>query len=221
MGAKRFDFGVVQRIFTKKVYPCDIAIKVEIEDKDQIRSHYKRMRTGGEQSYKTEGGESTASVITADSKPDSGEGLPPLRFGTVKDKLPDDWQTASYDRLGNFYCGNMAWMAPDVNFFPAACMNDGLMDVITNDGDLSALKYFDLMTSIDSDHFFDKPLLTYRKVVAYRFTPRNQANGYISIDGERIPFEPFQVEIHPGLGVVISKSGRYEAYGPRDWEKSV
>ncbi|KAI1115276.1 sphingoid long chain base kinase-like protein [Nemania sp. NC0429] len=225
LGAKRFEVGIAQRIFSKKVYPCDIAIKVEIESKDQIKAHYKRIRHGAEQDHDNDNGgrESMAgtSLSTSDSKPDAGDGLPPLRFGTVSDKIPEDWQTIPYDKLGNFYCGNMAWMAPDANFFPAACMNDGLMDVVVNDGDIPAAKYISLMTSAEDGKIFDNPLVSYRKVVAYRFTPRNQADGYISVDGERMPFEPFQVEIHPGLGTVLSKSGRYEAQGPPNWEKSV
>ncbi|KAJ8105082.1 hypothetical protein ONZ43_g7567 [Nemania bipapillata] len=222
LGAKRFDVGVAQRILSKKVYPCDIAIKVELENKDQIKAHYKRIRNGEESSQKKDSGESTAetSLPASESKTDAGEGLPPLRFGTVNDKIPEDWQTISYDKLGNFYCGNMAWMAPNANFFNAACMNDGLMDVVVNDGDIPALKYVDLMTSVETGKFFDNSLVSYRKVVAYRFTPRDQADGYISIDGERVPFEPFQVEVHSGLGTVISKGGRYEANGPPNWEKS-
>ncbi|KAJ8125964.1 hypothetical protein O1611_g7673 [Lasiodiplodia mahajangana] len=222
LGAKRFDVGVALRIFSKKVYPCDISVKVELENKDQIKAHYKRIHDG-EDSQKKEGGESTAetSLATSESKPDTGDGLPPLRFGTVNDKVPEDWQTASYDKMGSFYCGNMAWMAPDANFFNAACINDGMMDVVINDGDIPALKYLGLMTSVETGKFFDNSLVSYRKVVAYRFTPRDQADGYISIDGERIPFEPFQVEVHPGLGTVLSKSGRYEANGPPNWEKSV
>ncbi|GAP92533.1 putative diacylglycerol kinase catalytic domain-containing protein [Rosellinia necatrix] len=217
LGAKRFDVGVVQRIFSKKVYPCDISIKVEIENKDQVKAHYKRIRGDGGKGQGVGQSSTETSLSASDS---TGEGLPPLRFGTVNDELPEDWQTASYDKLGNFYCGNMAWMAPNANFFNAACMNDGLMDVVVNDGDISALKYIDLMTSVESGKFFDNPLLSYRKVAAYRFTPKNQADGYISIDGERVPFEPFQVEIHPGLGTVLSKTGQYEADGPPDWEKS-
>ncbi|KAI1193206.1 sphingoid long chain base kinase-like protein [Nemania serpens] len=223
LGAKRFEVGIAQRIFSKKVYPCDVAIKVEIESKDQIKAHYKRIRNSQEQGHGDSSRESTAgtSLSTSDSRPDAGEGLPPLRFGTVKDKIPEDWQTISYDKLGNFYCGNMAWMAPDANFFPAACMNDGLMDVVINDGDIPATKYINLMTSAETGKIFDNPLVSYRKAVAYRFTPRNQADGYISVDGERMPFEPFQVEVHSGLGTVLSKSGRYEAQGPPNWEQSV
>jgi sphingosine kinase len=109
LGAKRFDVGVVQRIFSKKVYPCDIAIKVEIENKDHIKAHYKRFHHGEEQNQKKEGDNSTvdASLPISDSKSGVGEGLPPLRFGTVNDKIPDDWQQSSYDKLGNFYCGNV------------------------------------------------------------------------------------------------------------------
>jgi sphingosine kinase len=113
----------------------------------------------------------------------------------------------------------MGYMAPDANFFAGALANDGYMDLIMNDGTISALKYIDLMTSIEKGTFFDSPLITYRKVLAYRLTPK-QEDGYISIDGERIPFEPFQVEIHQGLGTVLSKQGRYEVAGPPDWQKA-
>lgn len=94
------------------------------------------------------------------------------------------------------------------------------MDVVVNDGDISALKYVELMTSVENGGFFDNALVSYRKVAAYRFTPRNQQHGYISIDGEHVPFEPFQVEVHQGLGTVLSKAGRYEAAGPLGWENS-
>ena len=115
----------------------------------------------------------------------------------------------------------MPYMAPDANFFPGTQPNDGLMDLVINDGDIAPLRYLDLMTSIEKERYFDNPLVAYRKVEAYRITPRNQDSGYISIDGERIPFEPFQVEIHPGLATVLSRRGRYEANGPTKWEEAV
>jgi sphingosine kinase len=47
----------------------------------------------------------------------------------------------------------------------------------------------------------------------------NRGGGYISIDGEKIPFEPFQVEVHKGLGTTLSRSGFvYESPGPAGWE---
>lgn len=70
--------------------------------------------------------------------------------------------------------------------------------------------YASMETSADA-----KPEVWYRKVHAFRFIPRNQEDGYISIDGERVPFVPFQAEVHRGLGTVLSKNGHfYEAPGP-------
>ncbi len=114
----------------------------------------------------------------------------------------------------------MAYMAPDANFFSAALINDGMMDLVTIDGDISPLKSLKMMLSVGGGHFFDMPLVSYKKVTGYRIIPKNQKDGYISIDGERVPFEPFQAEVHQGLGTVLSKSGAYQAPGPRNWEKA-
>ncbi len=113
----------------------------------------------------------------------------------------------------------MAYMAPDANFFSAALVNDGLMDLVTINGDISPIKSFQMLLAVESGHFFENPLVAYRKISGYRIIPRDQKDGYISIDGERIPFEPFQAEVHQGLGTVISKRGGYEAPGPLNWDK--
>lgn len=202
MGAARFNVGVVQRIFTKRTWPAEISVKTVMADKNEIRSHYKQER-------------SEDFAVRREGEAHSGEGLPPLKYGTINDAIPSDWETTTHEKLGNFYCGNMGYMAPDANFFPAALPNDGLMDLVVNDGDISALKYMDLMSSIETGQFYGNPLISYRKIAAYRLTPK-QNTGYISIDGESIPFEPFQVEIHQGLATVLSKSGQYEAPGPLD-----
>ncbi|KAI0140443.1 sphingoid long chain base kinase-like protein [Xylariaceae sp. FL1272] len=213
LGAARFDVGIVQRIFSKRVYPCDVAFKTEMENKADIKAHYRRVQRGEASRFKKEVEERVVQGET-------GDGLPALRFGTVNDEVPEDWEKFSFDNMGNFYCGNMVWMAPNANFFPAALANDGLMDVVINDGNIPAMKYVDLMTGVEKGRFYDNSLISYRKVVAYRFTAKNQKDGYISIDGERIPFEPFQVEIHPGLATMISKSGKLDAFGPTGWEKA-
>ena len=112
----------------------------------------------------------------------------------------------------------MAYMAPDTSFFAAALANDGLMDLITTDGDVSPFKSMGLQLDVESGRFFDSPLVSYRKISAYRIIPRNQETGYISIDGEAIPFEPFQAEVHQGLGLTLSKRGFFEAPGPLNWD---
>ncbi|RCI14501.1 hypothetical protein L249_5924 [Ophiocordyceps polyrhachis-furcata BCC 54312] len=201
MGSARFDVGVLARVFRRKCYPCDLAVKVECGDKDGVRTHYRRQTAINSASLGRE-------------REHEGEGLPPLRYGTVQDELPPGWELISHDKMGVFYCGNMAYMAPDVNFFPAALASDGCMDLVLINGDLWPVAALKTLMSVESGDFFDSPHVSYKKISAYRVIPRDQDDGYISIDGERAPFAPFQAEVHPGLGRVISKRGFFEASRP-------
>lgn len=109
----------------------------------------------------------------------------------------------------------MSYMAADANFFPPALPNDGFMDLVCIDGNIARHAALDLMMAVENNKFYDKPLVGYRKILGYRIIPKQQETGYISIDGERVPFEPFQAEIHRGLGTVLSRRGwAYEALGP-------
>ncbi|EEP81070.1 conserved hypothetical protein [Uncinocarpus reesii 1704] len=201
MGSARFTYGFLVRLLGKTVYPCDLAVKVEVDGKERIKDHY---RSESQQK---------SAHSTAGDEPRS-PGLPPLRYGTVTDPLPDDWELITHDKMGNFYAGNMAYMAPDANFFPTALPNDGLLDLITIRGDIPRLTALQMLMAVENGTLFDMPEVNIRKVSGYRIIPRDREDGYISIDGEKVPFEPFQAEVHPGLGTVISKSGyKYETPG--------
>lgn len=121
MGEHRFTYGVVMRILKKKVYPCDLWAKVDIDHKDGVRDHYRRERenssvleldkttpspgpgppAGGAQS-------SVADSDDATRNDDATAGLPPLKYGTINDKLPQGWEKLGADKVGNFYCGNVS-----------------------------------------------------------------------------------------------------------------
>ncbi|RAL65154.1 hypothetical protein DID88_001260 [Monilinia fructigena] len=200
MGSARFTYGFLERLIGQAIYPCDIA-----KGNEQSRIGKRE-----ERGYKY--------LLDDDASASSGmdDGLPPLRYGTVNDKLPEGWEMVPYDKLGNFYCGNMAYMASDANFFSAALPNDGCMDLVCINGDVSRLAAINMMLfAVETGKFFDIPLVWYRKILGYRIIPKQKGDGYISIDGERVPFQPFQAEVHKGLGTVLSKTGHmYEARGP-------
>ena len=200
MGEARFTYGFLIRLLRKTVYPCDLAVKLEIPTKSQIKEHYRR---------------ELSNHAPSDSRRDLDPepGLPSLKHGSINSPLSSDWTLIPCNNLGNFYAGNMAFMAASSNFFPASLPNDGCLDLITVDGDISRSAAFNCMIAIGKGTFFDLPLVNYRKISAYRITPK-QKKGYVSIDGERVPFEPFQAEVHQGLGTVLSRSGHlYEAKG--------
>ncbi|KAL6863649.1 ATP-NAD kinase-like domain-containing protein [Trichoderma novae-zelandiae] len=207
MGNKRFEVGLATRVLKKKCYPFDLSVKVEVDGKEMIKQHYKKYAEDH-------------SLLSVDAETDGAEGLPQLKYGTIQDEVPADWETQSYDNIGTFYVGNMAYMSPDANFFSAALPTDGLMDLVMMPANVSPMAVTKALLSVETGKFFDNPIVTYKKISAYRITPRNQPDGYISIDGERIRFEPFQAEIHRGLGRVISKRGVYEAEGPTGWKEA-
>lgn len=210
MGSARFEVGVLSRLFSRKCYPCDLAVKVEVDEKEGVKAHYKRHAS-----------ETSLAKMAknVDGEASEGEGLPPLKYGTVQDDLPEGWELVPYDKIGTFYAGNMAYMSPDAKFFSASLISDGCMDLVTIDGDLSPVTALKVLLDVEKGKSFDNPHVNYKKITAYRIIPRDQDDGFISIDGEKVPFEPFQAEIHQGLGRVISKAGKYEAEGPPNWDK--
>lgn len=203
MGSARFTYGFLVRILGKTVYPCDIAVQVDIPTKAAIREHYRKEISNSADN------ESRYNLLENDDN-----ALPVLKFGSVQDPLPSAWSIVPYDTLGNFYCGNMAYMAPDANFFPASLPSDGHLDLVTVDGQIKRTAAIQCLLAAESGKFFDVPHVNYRKISGYRIIPKSKQHGHISIDGESFPYEPFQAEVHRGLGTVLSRSGHfYEAKG--------
>ncbi|GAM87716.1 hypothetical protein ANO11243_057430 [Dothideomycetidae sp. 11243] len=213
MGAHRFTYGFLVRMFGKTVYPAEVSILVEHGDKNAIRAAYKKARYNN-----AEGSE--ADVDRAREIHDDETELPPSAYGTVNDPLPADWSTTDMPDLGNFYVGNMVHMSPDTPFFSAALPNDGLMDLTMAKGTTSRTKLLKMMLDVADNRLFNHDILDYRKVKAYRISPRlrpGQKEGFISIDGEKVEFTPFQAEVVHSLGTVLSAAGKvYHCDGPRD-----
>ncbi|MCJ1311487.1 sphinganine kinase lcb4 [Agyrium rufum] len=227
LGSARFTYGFLVRLLGKTVYPCDLAVHVEMGNKADIKEHHRKHRKTIKKMDKSKDGryrdgddDSTHSANDSTpntSEEDSSQGLPSLRFGTIKDPLPDSWSLNPYDKLGNFYAGNMALMAPALPFFPAALPSDGYLDLVTIDGDIPRLAALQSLLAVEKGTFFDMPHVNYRKITGYRIVPRGQKTGYISIDGERVPFAPFQAEVHSGLGTTLSRRGPIYEGLPGEW----
>ena len=217
MGEARFTYGFLVRLLGKTIYPCDISVKEEIVDKREIKKHYARQR-------KLQQPELDDALDTT-----KGLGLPPLKYGSINDPLPEGWTpTKDYPTLGNFYCGNMGYMAQDAPFFPASLPCDGMLDLVMIDGRISRLKAIDLLLSVPKGTFFDNDCVSVRKITGVRVVPKygslsndpkEKKKGCFAVDGETYPFEPFQIEVHKGLGTVLSRRrGVYECPGPAEWE---
>jgi sphingosine kinase len=207
LGATRFTVGYIMRLLGKTVWPCDVAIGVESDNKEAMKREYQQQVSSNSVS-KEDTNLGSSSSETEEDEPS----LPSLKFGTINDPLPAGWNIAPYLNLGNFYAGNMTHMSGDASVFTVALPNDGLLDLMCIDGDIPILRAMQLAGEGGKGNLLDQPEVKYRKVVGYRIIPHKK-EGYISIDGERVPFEGFQAEVHKGLGCVLSKNGRI--YEPR------
>jgi sphingosine kinase len=113
----------------------------------------------------------------------------------------------------------MGYMAPDLDFFPAALINDGLMDLSMINGDIGISKAFQIGKGLARGTYIDDEVVSYRKIAAYRVKPMHE-RGYLSIDGESYPLAEFQAEVQKGLARVICKRGVFEAPGPKGWQNA-
>lgn len=129
MGAARFTYGFLTLAIRKKTYPCDVAMKVEVGGKEEIRGHYARGVRGAESEVGN--GEASGDGEEGGSNDGEGEGegegMPGLKYGTVNDELPEDWEVVPHEKLGSFYCGNVCFLlAPFALPVTLTASTDGL-----------------------------------------------------------------------------------------------
>ncbi|KAL9126482.1 MAG: hypothetical protein Q9217_004481, partial [Psora testacea] len=146
MGSARFTYGFLVRLLRKTVYPCDLAVKIDIPTKTKIKEHYRREVTNHERKSLQ------SSLVDSEST-----GLPPFTYGDIASPLSSSFTTLPGDKIGNFYAGNMALMAPGANFFPATLPSDGYLDLVTIDGDISRTAAIKSFLAIENGNFFDMP----------------------------------------------------------------
>jgi sphingosine kinase len=235
MGSFRFTWGFLIRLLGQTIYPAEISVVRDIDDKREIREQFRHALEEHQAAVK----KNLPPASDDESLLESGEtDIPALRYGTVADELPPSFETHDDPTLGNFYVGNMCWMSPDAPFFAAALPSDGKMDMINISGLTPRTTAVRMLTTVAEGTLMNFPEVSYQKVLAYRITPRatptpssrrirakigrwlggagKQKEGLIAIDGERVPFEPLQAEVVPGLGMVLSKRGGvYEFDGPK------
>jgi sphingosine kinase len=233
MGGFRFTWGILVRLLGKTIYPAEVSLVVDTDDKRTIKETYRRV---AEEHEAARAKNLRRETYEEDLAAGDDAELPELQFGTVIEPLQSCFTTQDVANLGNFYVGNMCYMSADAPFFTATLPSDGKMDLVIAPGDMARMTAIRMLTTVEQGTLINFPEISYTKVLAYRITPRmaptpsqkrirskigrwlggasHQKEGLISIDGEQIPFRPFQAEVVPKLGTVLSKSGAiYEIGG--------
>ncbi|KAF9500827.1 hypothetical protein BDN71DRAFT_1381184 [Pleurotus eryngii] len=199
MGETRFMYGLIRGVLRFKPCPIQLSVKIAEQDKTKMLEALQARRH-------------TQSNASCSTNASSSSSLPPLKF------LPEDkdgW-TVIDEPLLYVYAGKGPYVGRDFMAFPVSLPDDGLIDITIqplvsvcsrNSSRSDVLKE---MEGAPRGEAFWSPKLKYFKAHAYRVKPLTP-NGALSVDGEPFPFEEYQVEVHQGLGTLLSPHGVYVA----------
>ena len=150
-----------------------------------------------------------------------------------EDGVPSDWEKIDShitNNLGIFYSGKMPYVAADTKFFPAALPADGCMDMVITDSRTPFTRMIPILLALDKGSHVLQPEVLHSKILAYKLIPKVEdgdngregtpdsddshedvptPDGLYSIDGEKFPLEPLQVEVMPRLCKTLLRDGRY------------
>lgn len=193
MGPIRFDLGVLQRVILRSTYPCDLYVNYQIQSQEELETHFSK--------HYNKNNNTSKSNNNGDGKVLTSETLE-LTAAKLDMPVPENWvkvPESISSNLSIFYVGKMPYISNDVQFFPAALPNDGLMDMVITDTNMSFLETSSVLLSLDKGLHVHNDKVHHAKISGYRLVPKvsNGKNHYISVDGESFPFETFQVEVLP------------------------
>ncbi|GAA5820183.1 hypothetical protein JCM11251_005516 [Rhodosporidiobolus azoricus] len=237
MGDARFTYGYIRGALSRASYPCTVSVLLPSAHHSGLPSSTKAAIAKSHNAALSSSS-SSRPLSQVPTEPTVEGALPRLQHGsfsstsslpngpTWKNHLPtqdelerlgevtgqaNEWVHFEMEEKGLFflYGGKVPFISRDVMMFPAADPNDGLLDLALVEpmGPIEALTAMD---GADSGSLLSNPRVLYLKALAYRVTFPPRKGGCLSIDGEEVPYEGFQVECHQGIGRVMSLEGGWK-----------
>ncbi|KAF0698153.1 Aste57867_11221 [Aphanomyces stellatus] len=123
--------------------------------------------------------------------------LLPSTFAPVSDK----WTTIEGD-FSLFWATSVSHTASDVYLAPGAHVSDGYMHLILVRGVVSMLTMFNVLLEFETGALVRNPNVEIIKTRAYQLQVDDDA--FFSLDGERFAGPTVQVEVHRGMGRIMT-----------------
>ncbi|GAA5961165.1 hypothetical protein JCM3765_001250 [Sporobolomyces pararoseus] len=241
LGDFRFTLGYIQGALTRRRYPMKLTVLVENSSKREIARQYNGSLEHSSSTLVSDeegGDEIPALKYGSPDEPLAVDIEQEMKQKRTLDHLPKDgeldgegkWWTIDLlsDKKGVFflYGGKMPWISKDVMLFPPATPCSGLLDLCLV-SPMSPLEALTAMDSAETGSLYHHPSLLYLQTPAYRLSfphfdsSRNGVKegnekemGYVSIDGEKMNHEDFNVEVHKGLARVMVLEDRFMGSKP-------
>lgn len=239
MGETRFILGYLKGALKNPKQPCRLDILLSEFDKQTIEANWIKQRAEFNSGSALDGGLLSASIDQF-SDSESSIGLPSLLYGDVRTPIPkaslpfsstdstttkttkkDQWYTLE-EPITSIYAGTLPFMAADLLEFPMKLTGDGSIDIIVHQSP-SVLRTLLCIDGADQGSMFRNKDCQYFKAKAFRLTPlplpldkNDQPIGtksFIVLDGENMPYQSVQGEIHSELGRVLCLGNRLGEIG--------
>ncbi|QLL35056.1 hypothetical protein HG536_0H04320 [Torulaspora globosa] len=215
MGPARFELGVAFNVLQRKKYPCEIYVKYAAKLKNDLKVHYLEHKNRASLRFESElERNQDHEGLDGDSNSRDADRITEKDFKVkypLDNAVPADWERIDpdlTDNLGIFYTGKMPYIAADTKFFPAALPADGSMDLVITDARTPVTRMAPILLGLDKGSHVLQPEVIHSKILAYRLVPKI-TNSLFSVDGEKFPLEPLQVEVMPRLCKTLLRNGSY------------
>ncbi|KIJ44045.1 hypothetical protein M422DRAFT_67694 [Sphaerobolus stellatus SS14] len=183
MGDTRFVVGYLAAAAVNRTCDMKLEIKVVARDKHAMLSTYREKRSKSLTGQSSDVSSSDTTPASSQDKDDDGEWI-------VIDK-----------KLAYVCAGKLPCLSRDLMQFPVALCDDGLIDIVAQER-VSRLKWLTSLDGAEKGKPYWEPSSNYFKAKAYRLTPV-ATDGCFSVDGERYPYSPFEVEVMHRLGSTL------------------
>ncbi|XP_068217955.1 sphingosine kinase 1-like [Palaemon carinicauda] len=118
------------------------------------------------------------------------------------ESLPNDWETVEDDFI-IIYAVYQSHIGTDVFIAPNATLNDGTIWLLIVHGHATKSSITRFLLAMDGSHI-NIPGVEMIPVEAFRVEPSGKS-GYLTVDGEVIPWGPLQAQILPSKGKIITR----------------
>ncbi|CAL4061201.1 unnamed protein product [Meganyctiphanes norvegica] len=121
----------------------------------------------------------------------------------LSDPVPDDWETIE-DEFVMVYAAYQTHIGSDICFAPKATPNDGLIWLLMLSSRASRANILKFLLSMEDGGHINVPGVTMVAVTSLRCVPLT-GTGYLTVDGERLPYGPLQATIMPGKARIMTR----------------
>ncbi|XP_072153331.1 sphingosine kinase 1 isoform X4 [Bemisia tabaci] len=131
---------------------------------------------------------------------------PPSQIPALTQPVPPHW-TVYEGEFVMVHAVSVSHIAADCLIAPDAKMSDSVIWLIVIRAGISRTHLFQCLIGLSSGAHVNVPGVEVIPVQAFRLEPKS-TGSHIVVDGELLDYEPFQVEIVPGIASVYSRQGQ-------------